>query len=116
MAASGRRRGRLRKNQKTCDVMGILNLFSRSRPALQRLPAGTMTVDRAGHIVTSTIASSYPVDMLEEIAGEVLNLFREARTAHLPLTEFRIHFASLHITAREARGGAIIFLSPAVSL
>jgi hypothetical protein len=96
--------------------MGLLNLFSKSRPALQRLPAGTMTVDRAGHIVTSTVASSYPEDMLAEIAAEVLGLFREARMAQLPLTEFRIHFASLHITAREARGGAIIFLSPAVTL
>ena len=96
--------------------MGILNLFSRSRPALQRLPAGTMTVDRAGHIVTSTVTSSYPEDMLAEIADEVLGMFNEARKAHLPLTEFKIHFASLHVTAREARGGAIIFLSPAVSL
>jgi hypothetical protein len=96
--------------------MGLLNLFSKSRPSLQRLPAGTMTVDRAGHIVTSTVASSYPEDMLAEIADEVLGLFNEARKAHLPLTEFKIHFASLHVTAREARGGAIIFLSPAVSL
>ena len=41
---------------------------------------------------------------------------REARKAHLPLNEFSIHFASLHVTAREVRGGAIIFLSPAVPL
>jgi hypothetical protein len=96
--------------------MGLLKLFSKSRPALQRLPAGSMTVDRDGHIVTTTVASSYPEEILEEIAGEVLELFAEARKAQLPLTEFRIHFASLHITAREARGGAIIFLSPSVPL
>ena len=92
--------------------MGLLNLFAKSRPALQRLPAGSMTVDRDGHIVTSTVSSSYPEDVLEEIADEVLRLFVEARKAHLPLTEFRIHFASLQITAREARGGALIFLTP----
>jgi hypothetical protein len=92
--------------------MGLLNLFAKSRPALQRLPAGSMTVDRDGHIVTSTVASSYPEDVLAEIADEVLRLFVEARKAHLPLTEFRIHFASLQITAREARGGALIFLTP----
>jgi hypothetical protein len=95
--------------------MGLLNLFSKARPALQRLPSGSVTVDREGHIVTTTVSSSYPEELLHEIADEVLRLFEEARNAHLPLTEFRIHFASLHITAREARGGAIIFLSPAVS-
>jgi hypothetical protein len=93
--------------------MGLLNLFAKPRPALQRLPSGSMTVDREGHIVTSTVSSSYPEDILHEVADEVLRLFEEARKARLPLTEFRIHFASLHITAREARGGAIIFLSPA---
>jgi len=95
--------------------MGLLNLFSKARPVLQRLPSGSLTVDREGHIVTTTVSSSYPVESLHEIADEILRLFQEARNAHLPLTEFRIHFASLHITAREARGGAIIFLSPAVS-
>jgi hypothetical protein len=96
--------------------MGLLNLFTKPRPALQRLPSGSMTVDREGFIITSTVSSSYPVDILEEIADEVLHLFAEARKAHLPLNEFRIHFASLHVTAREARGGAIIFLSPAAPL
>jgi len=96
--------------------MGLLSLFAKPRPALQRLPSGSMTVDREGYIVTSTVSSSYPVEVLEEIADEVLRLFAEARKAHLPLNEFRIHFASLHVTAREARGGAIIFLSPAVPI
>ena len=95
--------------------MGLLNLFAKPRPSLQRLPSGSMTVDRDGHIVTSTISSSYPVDILEEVADEVLRLFAEARKAQLPLTEFRIHFASLNLTAREARGGAIIFLAPAIT-
>jgi hypothetical protein len=94
--------------------MGLLNLFSKPRPALRRLPAGSLTVDRDGKVVTSTVASSYPEEMLREISGEVLRLFREARSAQLPINEFKIHFATLHITAREARGGALIFLSPAV--
>jgi hypothetical protein len=96
--------------------MGLLNLFAKPRPALQRLPSGSMTVDREGNIVTSTVSCSYPEDILHDVAEEVLRLFEEARKAQLPLNEFRIHFASLHITAREARGGAIIFLSPAVPL
>ena len=73
-------------------------------------------MDRDCRIIASTVSSSYPVEILEEVAEEVLRLFQEARKAHLLLTEFRIQYASLHITAREARGGAIIFLSPAVQL
>lgn len=92
--------------------MGFLNLFSKSGAAVQRLPAGSFTVDRQGNIVTSTVSSSYPTELLREIAAEVLNVFAEARTAQVPLTEFNIHFASLQITARELRGGAIVFLSP----
>jgi hypothetical protein len=32
--------------------------------------------------------------------------------AQMPLAEISIHFASLNITARELRGGAVIFLLP----
>jgi hypothetical protein len=95
--------------------MGLLSLFSKPRPTLQRLPSGSITVDRDGRIIASTVSSTYPVDILEDVADEVLRMFQEARKSHLPLNEFRMHFASLHITAREARGGALIFLSPAVS-
>ena len=43
-------------------------------------------------------------------------MLREARTAQLPLAEVSIHFASLRITARELRGGALIFLFPQTAL
>jgi hypothetical protein len=92
--------------------MGILKLFSRSGPTLQALPSGSVTVDRHGAIVVSTVSSTYRSDLLQDIAREVLRLFREARAAHVAMVEFNIHFASLQITARELRGGAIIFLSP----
>ena len=92
--------------------MGFLKLFSKSRPTLQRLPSGSMTVDRRGQVVATTVSSSYPPQLLREIAKEVLRLFEEARAAHTPVSEFDLHFASLRITARELRGGAIVFLSP----
>jgi len=92
--------------------MGFLNLFSRTDAAVQRLPSGSLTVDGNGNIVTTTVASSYPQELLREIADEVLALFREARAAQIPLLELNIHFASLLVSAREMRGGAIIFLSP----
>jgi hypothetical protein len=92
--------------------MGFLKFFSKTRPAVQRLPSGSMTVDREGNVVMTTIASAYPPVLLREIAGEVLRLFDDAQAAQIPLTEFNVQFASLRITARELRGGAIIFLSP----
>jgi hypothetical protein len=92
--------------------MGLVKLFSKSRPAVQRLPAGGMTVDRHGKIVATTVSSAYPPELLREIADEVLLLFREARAAQVPLSELNLHFASLQITAREMRGGAFVYLSP----
>jgi hypothetical protein len=92
--------------------MGFLKLFSKTGPAVQRLPSGSMTVDREGNVVATTVSSAYPPHLLQDIAGEVLRVFREARAAQMPLSEFNLHFASLRITAREMRGGAIVFLSP----
>ena len=53
---------------------------------------------------------------LHDIGRDVLELFREARAAQMPLAEISLQFGSLHITARELRGGAIIFLFPQTAL
>jgi hypothetical protein len=92
--------------------MGILKLFSKPAPGVQRLPYGSLTVDREAHIVATTISSSFSPDLLQEIARQVLRLFREARKAQMPLAELKLHFASLQLTAREMRGGALIHLKP----
>lgn len=92
--------------------MGRLNLFSKATPAVQRLPSGSMTVDSNAEVLASTISSSCPPELLREISGHILRLFREAHTAQMALTEITIQFASLQITAREMRGGAIIFIKP----
>jgi hypothetical protein len=93
----------------------IKRLF-RSRAGVRQLPLGSLTVDRDGHVVTTTVSSAYPKALLREIGRDVLVLFREARTAQMPLAEVSIHFGSLRITARELRGGAIIFLFPQTAL
>ena len=96
--------------------MGLLKNIFGSRPAVTQLPSGSITVDRAGRIVSSTVSSAYPVKLLEAVGKEVLTLLREARSAQIPLAEVSIHFASLRVTARELRGGAIIFLFPQTAL
>src|SRR5271157_3964569 len=92
--------------------MGFLKLFSKPDPTVQRLPSGSLTVDREAQIVATTVSSAFPYELLEEIGGHVLSLFREARKAHMPLAELKLHFASLQLTARELRGGALIYFKP----
>jgi hypothetical protein len=92
--------------------MGFLNFKSKPAATLMRLPSGCFTVDRAGQIVTSTLPQHFPAALAQEIAAHVLAAFREAQAAQLPLSELIIRFASLKITAREMRGGAIVFLTP----
>ena len=96
-------------------LTNIKRLF-RSRAAVQQLPVGSITVDREGLIVTSTVSSAYSKSLLGEIGSEILGVFREARNAQMPLTEVSIHYGSFLVTARELRGGAIIFLLPQATL
>ena len=96
--------------------MGFLKKLFRRPAAVQELPSGSLTVDRNGNTITSTISSTYPTPLLREIAKDVLRIFHEARDAQMPLAEISIHFASLRVTARELRGGAIIFLFPQTAM
>jgi hypothetical protein len=96
--------------------MGLLKKLFRRQASVQELPSGSLTVDRNGNTITSTISSSYPASLLRQISKDVLRIFGEARDAQSPLAEINIHFASLRVTARELRGGAIIFLFPQVAM
>lgn len=96
--------------------MGLLKKLFRRPAAVQELPSGSLTVDRNGNTITSTISSAYPSALLKDIARDVLKLLSEAREAQMPLAEVSLNFASLRITARELRGGAIIFLFPQTAM
>jgi hypothetical protein len=92
--------------------MGLLNFFSKPVPTLLKLPSGSFTVDRSGRVVVKTVPSSFPSELVEEIGGQVLATFRDAQSAQVLLAELVIYYPSLKITARELRGGAIIYLAP----
>ena len=94
--------------------MGLLSLFSKPAPSLLKLPAGSFTVDREGAVIVGTLPSSFPTALAQDIGEQVLAAFREAERAQLPLASLTINYPSLKISAREMRGGAIIFLSPKV--
>ncbi|HOC57105.1 MAG TPA: hypothetical protein PKI20_15920 [Verrucomicrobiota bacterium] len=92
--------------------MGLLKLFAKPAPTLLRLPSGSFTVDREGTVLTGTLPSSFPANVVKDIARQVLATFGEAAAAQLPLAELIINYPSLKISARELRGGAIVFLAP----
>ena len=96
--------------------MGLLNLLTRRGAAadvnLVRLPTGSFTLDPAGRVVASTLPRSFLADRVRQIGDLVLSTFQAAREARIPLTELIAEYAALKLTARELRGGAIIFLAP----
>jgi hypothetical protein len=92
--------------------MGLLNFIKGTSAAPPSLPKGSFSIDKNGRIISSTIPSHFSNENIEEIAAIVLKTFRSAQQAGVPLTEINFNFSSLKLTARELRGGAIIFLSP----
>jgi hypothetical protein len=93
--------------------MGILNLFSKKpTPKLERLPSGSFTVDAVGRMLASTLPHSFPKDQISEIGTVILDIFKDAEQAALPLSELEVRYGGFKITARHLRGGAIIFLKP----
>lgn len=95
--------------------MGFLSRFSKPVPTLLRLPSGSFTVDREGSVLVGTLPSSFPAVLVNDIARQVLAVFHDAGAAQLPLSELIINYPSLKISARELRGGAIVFLLPKTS-
>lgn len=92
--------------------MGFLSQLIKPVPTLLRLPSGSFTVNREGVVLVGTLPSIFPAALVNDIARQVLAMFHEGAAAQLPLSEIIISYPSLRITARELRGGAIIFLSP----
>jgi hypothetical protein len=95
--------------------MGLLSLFKKGGeegPGVIPLPSGSFTIDAAGKVVVSTLPRAYPEAKLRQISELVLKGFASAREAQQPLTELVVQYGALRMTARELRGGAIIFLAP----
>ncbi len=94
--------------------MAVLKkIFSKSnRLRLTKLPSGAFALDRDGHVIVSTLPQNFPEAQMREIGQRVLEFFRRAQTAQVPMQELNVYYPSLKLTARNLRGGAIIFLVP----
>jgi hypothetical protein len=93
--------------------MGILSkLFRSSAPEIREIPSGSFTLDAKGNLVTSTVPTWFPSSHLHDIGHNIVAIFRDAQQAQLQMSELIVHYGALKITARELRGGAIVFLAP----
>ena len=93
--------------------MGFLDKFTKpAKTELKRLPSGSFTVDADCHIVSSTVPRTIPEAQLKEIGQNILAVFRGAREANMQFTELIVQYPAFKITAREMRGGALVFLAP----
>jgi hypothetical protein len=82
------------------------------KPALIQVPAGSFTIDRTGHVITSTLPHSFQTAHLLAIGQQVLAAFRSAEQAEMRLGELVIHYPKLKLVACEQRGGAFVLLTP----
>jgi len=92
--------------------MGFLGLFEQTAKTPLKIPTGCFSLDPDGNIISSTMPTSFPEEIITEIGRAILETFRESHGAGLGLTELSVHYASLRITARDLHGGALIFLNP----
>ena len=94
--------------------MGVLTTMrDRKTATVDRLPGGCFSLHRGGEIAGSTLPCNFAPEKMAEIGRIVIETFRRAQEANLLLTDLRFHFSGLQISARDLRGGALIFLTPA---
>lgn len=77
-----------------------------------RLPSGCFTVDGSCKVVASTLPHTFSPETVRKLAHAAVSTFQAAREAQVVLTEIQIQYPALKVTARELRGGAMIFLAP----
>ena len=94
--------------------MGFLGLFGKKKTEvkLDKLPSGSFTISASGEINASTLPGSFPEEVVKEIGAVFVKIFKEAREQDLPFKELQIDYAGLKLTGRDAKGGAIVFMSP----
>ena len=95
--------------------MGFLRKIWNGRAGgmhVSKLPSGAFSLDAHGRIIVSTLPRCFPEAQMREIGQRVLAFFRGAQDAQLPVQELNVYYPSLKVTARNLRGGALVFLSP----
>ena len=94
--------------------MGILKPFHRTRIPItaDHLPSGCFSVHRGGEIATTTLPSWFSQKLTLDIARVAINAIKSAEETGLAVSEIHINYAGVEITAKDLRGGALIFIRP----
>ena len=74
--------------------------------------SGSLAVNRAGHLVASTLPSVIPPEVVNQTGRTLLGVFAGSRKIGAPLHHMTIRYNGVSIVATELRGGALIFLNP----
>jgi len=88
------------------------NAFAGQPGELAQYPCGSYTISTTGKVNVSTLPSNFPRVIMDVIGKVVLSAFTVARDLDTPLTELAADFPGLEIRARDAEGGAIVFITP----
>lgn len=79
---------------------------------MEKLPKGSFRISAAGQISASTIPGGFPRETLKEIGEMFVQAFKSAQEQGVPLKELNLDYGGAKIAGREAKGGAVIFLTP----
>ncbi|MGB9602043.1 MAG: hypothetical protein ACP5MG_08390 [Verrucomicrobiia bacterium] len=92
--------------------MGLIKRKPSMETITWEIKAGSFNVDANGKILSSTLPSSVPEDVIKKITEGILGYFYGANKIGLFNDEVNISFPTLKIFARKMRGGALIRISP----
>ena len=92
--------------------MSFFSSKSSSPETLAQLPAGSFSVDSSGEILVGTVPSDWLNRHGPPLARVLVSTFAAAEAQACPLAEIVVRFAGLKVTARNLRGGALVFLAP----
>ncbi len=90
-----------------------MNFFrSRGEARAFDIPRGAFTYDSEGDILIGSV----PTAWLEEFGPYLVKAFRKAFSSAeekgLPLTEIALHYGGARLTAKDLRGGGIVYVFP----
>ena len=101
-----------RIHEESSRIMGLLNFFAKPTTLLLPLPRGSFTVDREGACWPRRCRRRSRSDCGRHRHAKCSARFNPRRRRSITLREIIVRYANLKVTARELRGGAIIFLVP----
>lgn len=88
--------------------MSLLSRKISDAPAT--IPSGSFTVDSGGEVLVGTLPTEWMREHAAVLGREIVDALAEAEAMGEPVVELSLEYSGLKISARNLRGGAVIFL------